>query len=349
MAEREHVDIWRLQKEVEFYKRQCNDLGVRILKAQEDYTSAIREARRSRAVSKLVREAYLLADFGGPAADIDHVLLSLVVENAMCDRGMWLQERVPGSSQLDVVCALGIRPPTGVLAIGRPPAFLYTTGSARPAAAAADLMATIQAPFILWGYDPRRGTGLLLGNLQESNANRPFEPGDEDLVQTALHVYADAVHRKAELSRPWSDVDTEDTGPEPVLDLAPADQESSGIREADIQSGLAGNGRITGLFVVDRSAAGDLEFVCYVRGSWSRHYQILRKYRDRGDRTYRDLARLIHLARHDFGFSAPIVTYEAGMPELRHFPGVCQRDLAPYANNYGSTEARGRIDQGTSQ
>ena len=47
----------QLERELAYYRRECNDLGARLLRLQEEQSEAFREARRSRTVAKLIREA----------------------------------------------------------------------------------------------------------------------------------------------------------------------------------------------------------------------------------------------------------------------------------------------------
>ena len=330
----------RLERELDYYKRECNDLGARLHRAQEEQSLSMREARRARAVAKLVREAYMLADYGGSDADLEHGLLSLVLENAMCDLAMLLRAQPDGSGRFTVLCALGGgHDPLSEVMLRRPPRFLFTTGSGRRDAPASELIALLGAPYILWGHDPSSGVAVLLGNRQEGNATRPFEPADEDLVQTALTVYLDALHRKDELRKQRTLPLDDAAYGQHTAGAAERGQPASGIQECEIQEGLREGGRVTGFFVVDRSNGGAPEFVGYLRGTWKREFHILRTFRDKSDRVYRDLSRLVHLARFEFGYTAPISVYAAGAPELRRLAGVCERDRAPLAESRDTTGA----------
>ena len=59
----------QLERELAYYRRECNALGARLLRLQEEQSQAFREARRSRTVAKLIREAYRLADHGNAPED----------------------------------------------------------------------------------------------------------------------------------------------------------------------------------------------------------------------------------------------------------------------------------------
>ena len=332
----------RLERELDYYKREVNAYGAETVRAREEQSRAVGEARRARVLLKLVREVYRLGDFGGAEADPEQAVLGLIVENAMCDQAMLLFGPHEAEGRFRVVCALGgegARRIGAEIVLRRPPRFCFTTGEGRREGQAAEMCALIGVPYVLWSYDPG-GFAILLGNRQESNASKPFEATDRELVETALSVYLDIRHRKTEarrLERALAAVgqDVAEAPPEPDAAVPPED---AGTEEAEIQAALRNGGRLTGFVVVDRTRGGGPEFVGYVRGSWTPGYRLLRTFRGRSDRTYKDLGRLIHLARFDFGYTPPIAVYAAGAPELRRFAGIWPADLAPYS---GAGDASG--------
>ena len=87
------------ERELQYYRRECNDLGARLLRLQEEQSQAFLEARRSRTVVRLVREAYRLAEPSQTAHDVGGTLLQVVVENALCDRAALLREEPSGSGR----------------------------------------------------------------------------------------------------------------------------------------------------------------------------------------------------------------------------------------------------------
>jgi hypothetical protein len=100
-----------------------------------------------------------------------------------------------------------------------------------------------------------------------------------------------------------------------------------GLQETEVREGLREGGKILGLFVVERPASeGEPpEFVAYIRPSWTRGYRILRTWRDRDDRAFRDFDRMLPLLRA-LGHDGPVTVYKAGCPELARFRGVLARD-----------------------
>lgn len=185
-------------RELAYYRRECNDLGARLLRLQEEQSQAFREARRSRTVVKLLREAYRLGDLALTTDDIGGPMLELLVDNTLCDRALLLREEPIGGGTFLTAQAIGLADMAlnAPVTVSAPPPFLYTTGQTTLDAAARDVVAAIGVPYVLWSYDRGSGHALVIGNRSESNVSRPFEPGDQELIEAALSVYLDVVYRK---------------------------------------------------------------------------------------------------------------------------------------------------------
>ena len=185
------------ERELQYYRNECNDLGARLLRMQEEQSQAFLEARRSRTVARLVREAYRFAEPAQSMHDVGGALLQVVVEAALCDRAALLREEPPGSGRFLVAHAIG---GTSVEAdeavtVPNPPSFFFTS-SLRLDRPPEGLLDVLRLPFILWAYDRSSGHALVIGNRSEGNVSRPFESGDQELIETALFVYLDVLYRK---------------------------------------------------------------------------------------------------------------------------------------------------------
>ena len=333
------LTIHRLSRELDFYKRQVNQAGAETIKAREELSQAVRETMRSRVMLKLVREVYRLGDFGGAETDVEHVVLHLIMENAMCDRAMLLGVTPdPEGHRFRVLSALGCDPDKSVgfeLTMRRPHRYCYTTGDSKREGQTADLCTLIGLPYILWSYDPGGGLAILLGNHRESNAHQPFDQADQELVETALSVYLDILHRKREnrrLENALATIAQDDDASEAGDQAGSTASDIGGIEQAEIQARMKEGGRLTGFLVVDRTSHDGPEFVAYIRGSWSPGYRLLRSFRGRSVRAFKDVSRLLHVARYTFKYLPPIVVYAAGAPELKRFPGIWPTDLSPLGN-----------------
>jgi signal transduction histidine kinase len=195
----QQTDPCEMERELAYYRRECNELGARLLRLQEEQSQSFREARRSRTVAKLIREAYRLVGSDIPDDAIGEPMLEIIVNNAMCDRAAFLQEIEPGSGCFSIVQSVGCEKehvPTRVTVIPTP-AFFFTTARSNLEAPAFVLTDILRLPYILWAFDRGTGYALIIGNHSESNVSRPFEPGDQEFVEGALHVYLDVLMRKS--------------------------------------------------------------------------------------------------------------------------------------------------------
>jgi signal transduction histidine kinase len=191
----EPISREQLERELAFYRTEYNEVGARLLRLQEEQSRTAREARRSRTVARLIREAYRIADQQMPAELLGEPLLAVIADTSVCDRAVFLREEIGRPGNFIIEQAIGAS--VGATVCLNPvPAFLYTTSvqSARPEASA--LAALIGVPFILWAYEPISQRALLLGNSTESNIHRPFEASDQELVDGALAVYIDVLLKK---------------------------------------------------------------------------------------------------------------------------------------------------------
>ncbi len=186
-----------LERELQYYRRECNELGARLLRLQEEQSQAFLEARRSRTVVRLVREAYRLAEPTQETDDIGSALLQIIIENALCDRAALLREEPAGSGRFLLAHAIAGagREINDVVVIENAPGFTFTS-SLRFDRPPAGLLDVLRLPYVLWAYDKSSGHALVLGNRSEGNITRPFESGDQELIEAALSVYLDVLYRK---------------------------------------------------------------------------------------------------------------------------------------------------------
>ncbi len=185
------ASIEQLQRELAFYKSEYNEIGARLLRAQEEQSRVAREARRSRLVARLLREAYNIVEREVELAQIGQMVLTIVVDNAVCDRAAFMREDASRPGTFVVEHGLGIAAGAR-MTLPTVPGFLFTSGNVDHPAAA-PLKEVLGVPFLLWAFSSGSRLGLLIGNRSESNIHRPFEAGDQELVEGALTVYTDVL------------------------------------------------------------------------------------------------------------------------------------------------------------
>jgi signal transduction histidine kinase len=125
-------------------------------------------------------------------------MLEMIVENALCDGAALLHEdrARPGLFRVTHAIGGGADAVTGAVQIPSPPEFFFTTARTLIEPPAYELTSILRLPYVLWAYDRSTGHALILGNRSESNVSRPFEPGDQELIEGALSVYIDVLLRK---------------------------------------------------------------------------------------------------------------------------------------------------------
>jgi len=194
------LELAKLERELAYYRRECNDLGARLLRLQEEQSQAFREARRSRTVAKLIREAHRLAEVCATPDGIGASMLALIVENTLCDRAAFCRREggQGGSDLFRVTHAIGFGsdPPPEWATVPNAPTFFLTTSRTVIETPAYELTGILRMPYVLWAHDRASGHALILGNQSESNVSRPFETGDQELSEGALSVYIDVLARK---------------------------------------------------------------------------------------------------------------------------------------------------------
>jgi len=186
----------QLQRELEFYRREYDDMGARLVRLQEEQSRAAREARRSKIVARLVRDAYQIVHQDIFASKIGGLILAMVADTALCDKAAFLKRDPVDTERFVVEHALGGM--TGeTLELPAPPAFLFTASGKPAEPAAAPLTALIGVPYILFAHDESSGRGVLLGKKFEGNIHRPYEARDAEIVEVVLAVYIDLLLRKS--------------------------------------------------------------------------------------------------------------------------------------------------------
>jgi signal transduction histidine kinase len=185
----------QLARELDYYRSEYNALGARMLRLQEQQSHVTREARRSKIVARLVREAYAIGDLDLTEAQVGEPILSIVADNSICDQAMFLVRDTDTANDFRVEHAMG-KCAEGSVTLPQAPDFLFTS-AAQPACPAGELLGELMGvPFLLWAYNPATNRAVLLGKRTEGNIHRPFEAGDREVVEVALAVYDDVVLRK---------------------------------------------------------------------------------------------------------------------------------------------------------
>jgi PAS domain S-box-containing protein len=186
-----------LVRERNFYRQQCNELGARLLRLQEEQTQARREARRSRTTARLIREIYRLTDSDVPFDEIRLSFLQNVLDTLSVDRAMLL-EYVPEQKHFVIQNALGFshRQQSCFLPPALPEAFCFVNSKSSPSPVLDWLRHVAGGPYLLWAFNPGAKLALLVSNdIEDQHFHRPFEVDDREIIEGALSVFIDIIER----------------------------------------------------------------------------------------------------------------------------------------------------------
>jgi signal transduction histidine kinase/ActR/RegA family two-component response regulator len=192
-------DVRRLERELAYYRQECDQLGARLLRLQEEQSATFREARRARTAAKLIREAMSrLVDMSLSLEELETQILEVIVDHTISDRAAFVREQPVGSGRFVVSRAVptdGVEP--GPFVVPAPPAFCFTTAlTGTCEASARALTEMLGLPYILWAFDKPSGQAVIIGNRTEANVSRAFEAADRELIESTLSVYLDVLARK---------------------------------------------------------------------------------------------------------------------------------------------------------
>jgi signal transduction histidine kinase len=187
-----------LERELNFYRQQYNDLGRRFLQLQQKNTLAMREARRSRMLAELIREAYALSSSFASMDYIGRRFILIVLSTLSVDRTAILTY-IPEQASFTVKYSLGFQ--NDVLPTFTPPQlpgeyhFINSDSTIDPLLDSLRQYAGV--PYLLWTFNRRHGIALLVGNASEDQMlHRPFDEADREIVEGALNVFIDITQRK---------------------------------------------------------------------------------------------------------------------------------------------------------
>jgi PAS domain S-box-containing protein len=191
------MDKPEANQEMDYYRRQCNELGRHILHLQAEKTRTRLEAARSRMLAALVRNAYQLENGWTRFDTIELPCLKVILKAMQVDCAALL-ELVPEDGCFRPINALGF--PCELPSRYHPPMMPEENlhiNSDTPSNALADSMRQFAGvPFVLWSFEPRSGLALLVGNnTEDQHLHRPFNAGDYEITSTALMVFIDIEDR----------------------------------------------------------------------------------------------------------------------------------------------------------
>ncbi|MCD4775961.1 MAG: PAS domain S-box protein [Candidatus Aegiribacteria sp.] len=187
-----------IKAERDYYRRQCDELGQRILRLQQELTEVRKDVRRSRTTNSLILKTYNLINSDVSIESIENHFFQAIMSSMSADRILIFRyDEVTDSFVSEYT--LGLKKDTKLVIKlpGRAPEFLFVNSTTEPDAIAGALCGAIETPYILWTFNRHEGIALLIGNSTEDKIFRfPFEEKDRSTVESSLSVFIDIVRRK---------------------------------------------------------------------------------------------------------------------------------------------------------
>ncbi|WPL11883.1 MULTISPECIES: EAL domain-containing protein [Thiorhodovibrio] len=181
-----------------YYRTQCDELGARMLRLQQELVQARRDAQRNRTLALVVEQIHALAreaeDEDTFAAHLGEQLLMLLVERLHVEAAA-LMCREDDASAYRIMQAVGIKPGTR-LSLANAPAPADGLLSAQH-----EILRHTGLETGLWVSAPPSPWSLLLGFRREASARlHPLEPADRIIAEAAIRIYEGLISRQRALA-----------------------------------------------------------------------------------------------------------------------------------------------------
>jgi signal transduction histidine kinase len=187
-----------LQREMEFYKRQCDDLGKIVLKLQEENRRALWEAKRSRLLTSLIRQAFRLANSSVGSQEISPQFLQVVIGTLGVDCAAIIGY-VPDQGHFAPRYSLGFEKdlPASFTLSASPGEYLYVSSLNGKGLLPGELCRITGMPYLIWSFAPQKNLAIVFGNATEDNRlHHPFQETDREIAEGLLNLYVDIMERK---------------------------------------------------------------------------------------------------------------------------------------------------------
>ncbi len=183
--------------ERDHYQEQVQSLEREVSCLQGELDQFRREERRCHTVASLVCQLYGSLQPHSTIQEIDSLFLRLLTQALHIDRAV-LFTGCAGENRFLVQHARGFLPPVNYLVLADDLLLEFAcTNRAIHGDPFWDKMRNfIGLPSLLWSYKKDKNTALLLGNSKENHAFHPFDPDDQEVVESMLNVFIEIITRK---------------------------------------------------------------------------------------------------------------------------------------------------------
>ncbi len=184
-------------QELDYYRKQCNELGRHVLHLQAEKTRTRLDATRKGMLTELVSNAYRLENEWTRLDDIQKPCLQVILNALQVDCAALL-EYIPEESGFKPVSSLGFS--NELVSRFKPPVLPEENYHINSSTLSHPLVDSFRSyagvPFLMWAFEPRANLALLVGNnTEDQHLHRPFDEKDYEIISTALIVFIDIEDR----------------------------------------------------------------------------------------------------------------------------------------------------------
>lgn len=181
-----------------FYRQQCNDLGKRILRLQRENTQILRDRNRSRVLARLISRAYQETINTDSTVQVRQSFLKTLIATLNIDRVI-LFNYLPEERYFKPISYLGFenKVPQRIHIQDVPDIYCFVNSKSTINPGLEFLRWLIDAPYLLWVFNPVENVALMFGNkTEDQRLHTPFEDKDREIIEGALNLLLDITERK---------------------------------------------------------------------------------------------------------------------------------------------------------
>lgn len=184
-------------EELQYYRRRVEELGKRLLAAEEHRRHAQIEADKATRSLSLLRDSHELIDTAEMQEDFYRLCLQKICSISMSDSAAILEIGEDGAVLVPIGCCGVLDGTLSAVPLSEPPqSFEVYNDRQRGSILLATLAAQTGFRHFAWTWDTRRGRGLLVMRKFLSGPHCPYSYADQEILQAALAIFDEVSRRK---------------------------------------------------------------------------------------------------------------------------------------------------------
>lgn len=184
-------------EELQYYRRRVEELGKRLLIAEEHRRHAQIEADRANNSLSLLRDSHELIDTAETPEEFCRLCLQSICAITMSDSAAILEADEAAGLLVPISCYGVLENVLSAIPLRDPPqAFDFYNDRQRGSTVLAGVAAQTGYRHFAWAWDGRRGRALLVMRKLVSGPHRPYAFTDKEIMQAALTIFEEVSRRK---------------------------------------------------------------------------------------------------------------------------------------------------------